>query len=36
MFASSPGTAAAMWRAAFGLLSATLLRQDLLSVPRAC
>ena len=33
MFASSPGTAAAMWRAAFGLLSATLLRQDLLSVP---
>ena len=33
IFASSPGTAAAMWRAAFGLLSATLLRQDLLSVP---
>ena len=33
IFASSPGTAAAMWRAAFGLLSATLLRGDLLSVP---
>jgi hypothetical protein len=30
---ANPGTAAALWRAAFGLLAATLLRDDLSAVP---